>query len=39
VQAAMTQVGPDTVITHGTDSVTLQHVTASSLHAGDFLFA
>lgn len=39
VQAAMTQVGTDTVITHGTDTLTLQHVTASSLHASDFLFA
>jgi len=39
VQAAMTQVGADTVITHGTDTLTLQHVTASSLHASDFLFA
>jgi Ca2+-binding RTX toxin-like protein len=38
VQAATTQVGPDTVITHGTDSITLQHVTASGLHASDFLF-
>jgi Ca2+-binding RTX toxin-like protein len=38
VQAAMHQVGADTVITHGTDSVTLQHVTATSLHASDFLF-
>jgi hypothetical protein len=38
VQAATHQVGADTVITHGSDSITLQHVTASSLHAGDFLF-
>jgi FKBP-type peptidyl-prolyl cis-trans isomerase 2 len=38
VQAATTQVGTDTVITHGTDSITLQHVTATSLHASDFLF-
>ena len=38
VQAATTQVGLDTVITHGADSITLQHVTASSLHASDFLF-
>ncbi|MGB9365778.1 MAG: Ig-like domain-containing protein [Xanthobacteraceae bacterium] len=38
VQAAMTQVGVDTVITHGIDSITLQHVTATSLHASDFLF-
>ncbi len=39
VQAAMMQVGMDTVITHGADSITLQHVTASNLHASDFLFA
>jgi Ca2+-binding RTX toxin-like protein len=38
VQAAMTQVGPDTVITHGSDTLTLQHVTAMTLHASDFLF-
>src|ERR1043165_255598 len=38
VQAAMTQVGADTVITHGSDSLTLQHVTATTLHASDFLF-
>ena len=38
VQAATHQVGANTVITHGTDTITLQHVTASSLHASDFLF-
>jgi hypothetical protein len=26
------------VITHGSDSLTLQHVTATTLHASDFLF-
>jgi hypothetical protein len=35
----MTQAGADTVITHGTDTITLQHVTATTLHASDFLFA
>jgi hypothetical protein len=40
VQAAMHQVGADTVISLGTDhAITLQHVNASSLHASDFLFA
>jgi VCBS repeat-containing protein len=39
VQAAMDQVGADTVISLGADHiVTLQHVSASSLHASDFLF-
>lgn len=39
VQAAMHQVGLDTVISLGPDhAITLQHVTASSLHASDFVF-
>ena len=39
VQAAMHQVGADTVISLGPDhAITLQHVNASSLHASDFLF-
>jgi len=39
VQAAMHQVGTDTVISLGPDhAITLQHVNASSLHASDFLF-
>jgi Ca2+-binding RTX toxin-like protein len=39
VQAAMTQVGADTVITLAAGhTITLQNVTASSLHANDFLF-
>jgi Ca2+-binding RTX toxin-like protein len=38
VQAAMHQVGADTVISLGANhSITLQHVTASNLHASDFL--
>ncbi|AMN43158.1 beta strand repeat-containing protein [Rhodoplanes sp. Z2-YC6860] len=40
VQAAMHQVGTDTVITVASDeTVTLSHVTMSSLHASDFLLA
>jgi Ca2+-binding RTX toxin-like protein len=40
VQAAMHQVGADTVISLGSGhAITLQHVNASSLHASDFLFA
>jgi hypothetical protein len=39
VQAAMTQVGADTVITLAAGhTITLQNVTASILHASDFLF-
>jgi VCBS repeat-containing protein len=39
VQGAMHQVGADTVISLGTDqTITLQHVIASSLHTSDFLF-
>jgi len=39
VQAAMTQVGADTVITLAAGhTITLQNVTASNLHANDFLF-
>jgi hypothetical protein len=40
VQMAMQQVGADTVISLGTDhAITLDHVTASSLHASDFLLS
>jgi Ca2+-binding RTX toxin-like protein len=39
VQAAMNQVGADTVISLGTDTITLQNVNANSLQASDFLFA
>jgi Ca2+-binding RTX toxin-like protein len=40
VQAAMHQVGADTVISLGADhSITLQHVSASSLHASDFILS
>ena len=38
VQAAMNQVGPDIVITHGTDTITLQDINVTNLHASDFLF-
>lgn len=39
LQAAMHQVGPDTVIAIDADhSITLQNVTAPSLHASDVLF-
>src|SRR5262245_23691415 len=38
LQAAMHQVGADTVISLGAGhSITLQHVSAGSLHASDFL--
>ena len=38
IQTAMHQVGADTVISLGADhSITLQHVTATSLHASDFV--
>jgi Ca2+-binding RTX toxin-like protein len=40
VQVAMHQVGADTVITVApNETVTLSHVTMSSLHASDFLLA
>jgi hypothetical protein len=39
VQAAMSQVGANTVISLGAGhEITLQNVTASNLHASDFLF-
>ncbi|CAN7756272.1 VCBS domain-containing protein [Bradyrhizobium sp. LjRoot220] len=38
VQANATQVGLDTLLTFGSDSITLKNVTASNLVAGDFIF-
>ncbi|HEX2590376.1 MAG TPA: hypothetical protein VHL34_02720 [Rhizomicrobium sp.] len=38
LQAHMTQVGADVLISHGDDSVLVQNVTTASLVAGDFLF-
>lgn len=38
IQAHTQQIGADAVITyHGTDTLTLQHVTVANLHSSDFL--